>query len=139
MPYLILLLSLFVTAPTWATDNYNIQLVNKTEETLRFQKIIVLPSKSGAQLSGRITASRPQTLPKGHVDITAVSKDGEQISKFATPLEQITLSRRQKEKGGVRFSTIIPSNIPPGSTLKISFHRNDNRPNKAPHLCLLAL
>ena len=119
-----MIFTLFATS-SWANDRYQIEVSKQPNQKWRFQHLTTFKVDGSVRISGRLTASLPTWLPRGHVDIAAYSPSGELITETTTDYVPAVLTHTMKKKGGVRFSATLDKALPPDSIVKVAFHREE--------------
>jgi len=126
-----IVLSAVLAAPVFAKESssysttYDISVVTQPNQRWIFQRVSASPVEDGTRIRGRLTAIRRMGLSKGHVDVAAFSPEGKLLAEAATRYSPSILTRKMKRRGGVHFSVDIPQQLPPHSTIKLSFHENE--------------
>lgn len=134
--FTLILFSIVSVSPVFAGEPFEILIVRPAGETLRIQRVTTSKIPTGILVHGRVTASRVQYLPAGHVDIAAYAPDGVLIAEATAMVCPPNLSRQAKRKGGVRFSGEVDGVFPAGTTIKLVYHRAGTcmtEPDKTAH------
>ncbi len=126
-----IVLSAVLSAPVFANESssystsYDVSVVTQPSQRWIFQRVSAISVEEGARITGRLTAIRYKGLSRGHVDVAAFSHEGRLLAEAATRYSPSVLTRKMKRKGGVHFSVDIPQQLPPKSTIKLSFHKDE--------------
>jgi len=143
-----IVLSAALAAPVFANENddtsycnsygtsygtsYSTSVVTQPNQRWTFQRVLAFSVEEGTRISGWLTAVRRMGLSKGHVDVAAFSPEGKLLAEVATRYSPSILTRKMKRRGGVHFSVDIPQQLPPHSTIKLSFHESDGGSSSEP-------
>lgn len=119
---ILILFGLFAST-VWASDRYSVEVSRQHDQQWHFRRLTAFTSDGVAHVSGRLTASLPYGLPRGHVDVAAYSPSGELLAETTTDYVPAILPHTMKKKGGVRFSTTLDTGIPDDAIIKVAFHR----------------
>jgi hypothetical protein len=122
----------FIAAPAWASDSYTIEAAQQPAQSWYFQRLMASQNDDGLPIHGRLTASQQFDLPRGHIDIAAYSPNGDLLAETTTSYTPSLLTYRVKRQGGVHFSAGLTAKLPPGSVIKVAFHRDDPHPSLSP-------
>ncbi len=110
----------------WAGDRYPVEVSQQPDQKWHFQRLTAFTSDGLIHVSGRLNASLPIGLPRGHVDVAAYSSSGELLAETTTDYVPAMLTHTMKKKGGVRFSTALDKAIPDDAVIKVAFHREQS-------------
>ncbi len=121
--FTLILFSIVIVSPGFAAEPFEVRILRPADETLRIQRVTTSQTPTGILVQGRVTASRAQYLPAGHVDIAAYSPDGVLIAETTAMVCPPNLSRQAKRKGGVRFSGEVGGIFPAEVIVKLAYHR----------------
>jgi len=127
-----MLFSAIAAAPVLANETYTTEIVKQADQRWQLQRVLAYSDQEGTRVSGRMSAIRRFGLPQGHIDVAAYSPSGELLSEATTDYTPSILTRKKKQKGGVRFSVNLSENLPPHSVVKVAFHRNEHSPSSGP-------
>ncbi len=102
---------------------FGVETIQQKNNNWRFQRIHVLPEADATVISGRLTAANRFRLARGHVDIAAFTPSGKLIAETTASYTPGILTRRMQRRGGLRFRATLDKQLPPGSIVKLAFHR----------------
>lgn len=120
--FVITLLGSVLTIPAWA-GQFNVESIKQEDINWRFQRVHISADADATVVSGRLTAIRRFGLPRGHIDIAAYAPTGELLAESTSSYTPGILTRRMQRRGGLRFTATLDKKLPPGSLVKLAFHR----------------
>lgn len=121
-----------IAAPAWASESYTVEATQQPAQNWHFLRLMASQNEEGLRIHGRLTASQQFDLPRGHIDIAAYSPNGDLLTETTTSYTPSLLTYRVKRKGGVHFTADLTEKLPPGSVVKVAFHRDDPHPTLPP-------
>ena len=126
------LLGCIIAIPVWAGDGYDIEAVKQPDRKWSFQDLTACKSDESTRVSGRLRAINRHAFPPGHIDVAAYLPSGELIAETTTGYTSSVHLHRTKKKVRAHFSALLSDILPPGSALKVAFHREEPHPKSSP-------
>ncbi|MBL4868534.1 MAG: hypothetical protein JKY67_19390 [Pseudomonadales bacterium] len=121
----IVLFSAAIATPALANETYNTEVVKNTGHKWMIRQVLASSTQKGTRISGRTTAIRRFGLPRGHIDVAAYTPSGELIAEATTDYTPAILTRKKKQKGGVRFAVNLTETLPSNAVVKVAFHPSE--------------
>lgn len=119
------LFSAAIATPALANDTYNTEVVKNADHKWMIRHVLASSTQDGTRISGRMTATRRFGLPRGHIDVAAYTPSNELITEATTDYTPAILTRKKKQKGGVRFAINLTETLPSNAVIKVAFHPSE--------------
>jgi hypothetical protein len=119
------ILAMIVAQPALAGNEFSVESNIDKVDKWKFHRVSVYRDADSVNVFGRMNASLYTRRPQGHIDVFAYSPEGILLEKQSVNYSPKLLSTRVKRKGGVKFNVGLSRNLPNGSVIKVSFHRNE--------------
>lgn len=111
---------------TAMSEQVRVDVVKQPDIGWTIHRLNLTQSSQGTVVTGRVnTAVSTHRATAGHIDLAAYTADGKRIADTAAHYSPALISPKTQRKGGARFSATLPKDLPPGTVIKIAFHRND--------------
>ncbi len=127
MKYAIFSVFFAVSAVSAQAEPVRIDAISDPSTGWTFHRLNLEQNDKNTIVSGRINAAVTSFRPEpGHIDVAVYSADGKRLAETTAGYSPSLLSPKTQRKGGPRFYAELPSDLPPGSVVKVAFHASVN-------------